>query len=247
MGMEQVYTIIIIGVLTICGILLSFAGLKFLRIWKGLFGVLLGTMIARVIAVVIVAGENLTLGLVVACAAIIGLISFTKEKAGSFIFGFVSVFCTLTGLFVIDDWRVVSIFAGIALIMGILIMIWMDPVIILTSAMVGAFFIKIDMEIISGWMGWKIFWVIFIVPILIFIAGLTSQFLMKSKEIGRKEIQYSNQIKKEESMESEVEMARNILEEVDNKEQIKEDSESEFETKYSSNKEEEKVVITIEK
>ena len=43
------------------------------------------------------------------------------------------------------------------------------------------------------------------------ILGLVVQFMMKSREIGRKEVKHSKKVKEEISIESEIDKARSVL------------------------------------
>ena len=98
---------------------------------------------------------------------------------------------------------------GVALVVAIVTAVLMDPIIIVISSLGGGVLsgtaavalTGLDLNVFVTYAAWIVFAVL----------GVIVQFLMKSREVGKKEKRYSEAVKEEKSVETEVEKARMLL------------------------------------
>ena len=207
----EINPLIMISVLIVCAVILCFAGLKTIRLWNALSGLVVGAGCGSLIYMFSGMSQDKGQIMVLGVAAVIGIISALLKKTGSFIFSLVAVFWILNGIVYSGQWYIVAVYAAVSLLAAIGTMIWIEPMLILITSISGAFLAEFAAELICIINGWRPGYLIFIVPAVAFVLGLITQSMIKSREIGKNEIQYSKKMKKENSMESEVEHARNIL------------------------------------
>ena len=207
----EINPLIIISVLIVCAVVLCFAGLKTIRVWNALSGLVVGAGCGSLIYMFSGMSQDKGQIMVLGIAAVIGIIAALLKKTGSFIFSMVAVFWILNGIVFSGQWYIVAVYAAVSLLIAIATMIWLEPMLILITSLSGAFLAEFAAELICIINGWRPGYLILIVPAVAFVLGLITQSMVKSREIGKNEIQYSKKMKKENSMESEVEQARNIL------------------------------------
>ena len=222
----KINPIIIISILALCAVILGIAGLKTIRLWNAFSGMVVGSGIGTLIymfsGIPKDKGQLILLGI----AAVCGVITALMKRTGSFIFCMISVFWMMNGIVYAEKWYIAAIYAGIALITAICAMIWTEPVLILVTSLNGAFLAEVTAELFCIMNRINPGHLILAVPVAAFVIGVVVQSMIKSREIGKKEIQYSNKMKKETSIESEVEQARAILD-LDLAENADPDTESE--------------------
>lgn len=207
----EINPIIIISVLSVCAVILCLAGLKTIRLWNAISGLVAGAGCGSLIYILSGMSQDKGQIMILGIAAVVGIISALLKKTGSFIFSMVVVFGILNGILYSGQWYIVAVYAAVSLLIAIGTMIWLEPMLILITSLGGAFLAELAAELICIMNGWRPGYLIFAVPAVAFVLGLITQSMVKSREIGKTEIQYSEKIKKENSMESEVEQARNIL------------------------------------
>lgn len=102
---------------------------------------------------------------------------------------------------------------GVGLVFAIITTIFLDPIIIIISAIAGGFIVGISAAEMAGLDGNILLTVL--ISLILAIVGLIVQFMMKSREVGKKERIYSKNFREKESMETEVERARMLLDDED--------------------------------
>lgn len=102
---------------------------------------------------------------------------------------------------------------GVGLVFAIITTIFLDPIIIIISAIAGGFIAGISAAEMAGLDGNILLTVL--ISLILAIVGLIVQFMMKSREVGKKERIYSKNFREKESMETEVERARMLLDDED--------------------------------
>ena len=99
---------------------------------------------------------------------------------------------------------------GVGLVIAVITAILMDPIIIVLSSVGGGIVAGLAVSALPG-LDLNILLTYGICAVLA-ILGIVVQFMMKSREVGKKEKRYSESVKEEKSVETEVEKARMLLE-----------------------------------
>lgn len=192
----------------IVGLLICFFGLKLIRLQAALVGFLMGALIG--IGVAWTAGiSGLTFAIVVfACGAVLAALSFFLYKFG--VFCVVFCFCLGMGVQIADPQSTLPlvIVLVIALILAIVAVIFVEPAIIICTGISGGVTAGISAAAAMGLEG---IWPGYAIGAVAAILGMVVQFMMHSRKVGKKEKVYAEQVKEADSVESEVEKARMVL------------------------------------
>lgn len=192
----------------IVGLLICFFGLKLIRLQAALVGFLMGALIG--IGVAWTAGiSGLTFAIVVfACGAVLAALSFFLYKFG--VFCVVFCVCLGMGVQIADPQSTLPlvIVLAIALILAIVAVIFVEPAIIICTGISGGVTAGISAAAAIGLEG---IWPGYAIGAVAAILGMVVQFMMHSRKVGKKEKVYSEQVKEADSVESEVEKARMVL------------------------------------
>ena len=192
----------------IVGLLICFFGLKLIRLQAALVGFLMGALIG--IGVAWTAGiSGLTFAIVVfACGAVLAALSFFLYKFG--VFCVVFCVCLGMGVQIADPQSTLPlvIVLVIALILAIVAVIFVEPAIIICTGISGGVTAGISAAAAMGLEG---IWPGYAIGAVAAILGMVVQFMMHSRKVGKKEKVYAEQVKEADSVESEVEKARMIL------------------------------------
>ncbi len=192
----------------IVGLLICFFGLKLIRLQAALVGFLMGALIG--IGVAWTAGiSGLTFAIVVfACGAVLAALSFFLYKFG--VFCVVFCVCLGMGVQIADPQSTLPlvIVLVIALILAIVAVIFVEPVIIICTGISGGVTAGISAAAAMGLEG---IWPGYAIGAVAAILGMVVQFMMHSRKVGKKEKVYAEQVKEADSVESEVEKARMVL------------------------------------
>lgn len=192
----------------IVGLLICFFGLKLIRFQAALVGFLMGALIG--IGVAWTAGiSGLTFAIVVfACGAVLAALSFFLYKFG--VFCVVFCVCLGMGVQIADPQSTLPlvIVLAIALILAIVAVIFVEPAIIICTGISGGVTAGISAAAAMGLEG---IWPGYAIGAVAAILGMVVQFMMHSRKVGKKEKVYAEQVKEADSVESEVEKARMVL------------------------------------
>ena len=192
----------------IVGLLICFLGLKLIRLQAALVGFLMGALIG--IGVAWTAGiSGLTFAIVVfACGAVLAALSFFLYKFG--VFCVVFCVCLGMGVQIADPQSTLPlvIVLVIALILAIVAVIFVEPAIIICTGISGGVTAGISAAAAMGLEG---IWPGYAIGAVAAILGMVVQFMMHSRKVGKKEKVYAEQVKEADSVESEVEKARMVL------------------------------------
>ena len=192
----------------IVGLLICFFGLKLIRLQAALVGFLMGALIG--IGVAWTAGiSGLTFAIVVfACGVVLATLSFFLYKFG--VFCVVFCVCLGMGVQIADPQSTLPlvIVLAIALILAIVAVIFVEPAIIICTGISGGVTAGISAAAAMGLEG---IWPGYAIGAVAAILGMVVQFMMHSRKVGKKEKVYAEQVKEADSVESEVEKARMVL------------------------------------
>lgn len=197
----------------IVGVLICFFGLKLIKVLAAVIGFSLGAVLGIVICEV--AGlSGLTLAIVVfACAVIMAVLSFALYRFGVFCTVFLTVVSIASGSLYPHTTLLLGIYAGVGLLLAILAAIFVEPYVIVITAVSGGLTAGTAVAGVAG-LSENIF-VGYGIAAALAIIGMVVQFALRSKKSGKKKAERSERSKEHGSVESEVEQARMILEDLD--------------------------------
>lgn len=199
--------VVLVGTVII-SIILCLFGIKLMRIGNALAAAVLGAGIGYYGAELAGMDVKTQMLLAIAGAVILGALAAIFKKFGAFLFCMIGV----TGMLILltrpGNWIFYAVYGGIGMLFAIAAMNWLDAVYIFATAFVGDVGIGtiIRKFIVTDNIGVVI--AIFVIPV---VMGCIVQFILKSREIGRKEAAHSEEVKKEISKEEEVESARALF------------------------------------
>ena len=96
-----------------------------------------------------------------------------------------------------------------ALVVAILAVIYVEPFVIIVTGLSGGVTAGTNIAVLAG-LGENV-WIGIGIGAVIAVIGIIVQFMMHSRRVGKKEKNFSEQVKEQDSMESEVEKMRHLL------------------------------------
>lgn len=205
-GREAMMAVFIVS--AVISLLLCLFGLKMIRVWNVLCALALGA--GAGLAVSVLLGTNVTVTLIVSgvAAVILAVLAGIFKKFGAFLFCLITIFGVMVGVINPENWILIAVCGAVGLLAAIAAMLWFEPLVIIVTAVNGGFGLGNAILGITGLDNLYISLTVYIIPVIL---GLAVQFMMKSREIGKKEAKRAHAIKEEISKEAEVEQARAIL------------------------------------
>ena len=189
--------------------ILCFLGLKLKRVLSALTGLAIGAVIGGVAAVIAGMSGMAFVGVIAGCAVVAAILMGIFYKIGIFFWTFSSV-ALLAGSFLdISQMLFAIICLALGLIAAIVTMFVFEPFVIIISGLSGAITIGANAVTLLGMDDNLI--VRIIITLIFAVLGIVVQFMMRSREIGKKEKDYAEEFRSTTSMEAEVERARRLL------------------------------------
>ncbi|MDE6957668.1 MAG: TMEM198/TM7SF3 family protein [Lachnospiraceae bacterium] len=208
---------ILIGTL-IFAIITCFLGLKMYRVWLAVGGLLLGAVIGLVGASIYHVTSWAALGAALVCGAIAALIAYKLYKAGVFLFCWgagTSLAAMLLASVIANELVSGGISLAVGLVFGIIGVIYSEPIIIIVTGLQGGFGIALaggELLALSEKQGL----LILLAGVVLSIVGIMVQFAIEGRRRGKLALEQAHSIKKEASVENEVEAARTMIIDLDN-------------------------------
>lgn len=206
----QIRIALIVGI--VLSLLWCFFGLKLIRLWAAVFGLVIGFAIG--------AGAASSFGLETMMVLIIGLVvgiilaclSAVIYHVGAFLIVWI-VGIAISG-FVIrpQDLVGVLICAGIGLVLALVALKFTVPIIVVLTSIYGAMGAG---PLISTFLPIKGNWIPLVITVVLAILGIAVQFLMESGKRKRQSLKKAKEIREKNSTENEVEKARAMMENLD--------------------------------
>lgn len=193
----------------VVGILICFFGLKLVKFLGALIGFFLGAAIGGVIALVAGLEGLVFAGVVIVGGFILGILSWFIYRIGVFFLVLAQVFSIGIAFLQPSSSILLVVVLAVALVLAILAVIFVEPFVMVVSGLAGGLAAGTNIGLLAGfadngWIGVGI-------GAVIAVAGIIVQFMMHSRKVGKKEKNYSKKVKELDSMESEVEKARHLL------------------------------------
>ena len=201
----------------VVGVLLSLFGLKLVRVLTTIVGLVLGAGVGLVISHLL-GWSGLTVAIVtLGCAVVLAALSFFLYRMGVFRTVFVSVLGICISVMYAGTNLMLVIYLAAALVFAILSAIFVEPLVIVVTAVSGGVNAALAIVSLAGLSG-NLLITVGIAAVII-IVGMIVQFMMHSRKIGKKEKKQAEIIKEKDSVESEVEKARLILDDFDDEDE----------------------------
>lgn len=204
-GIEIPFPALVIS--AVIGLIVCLFGLKLVRFLNAICGLAVGAVLGILAAYLIQTDLKIGLAIVAAAALILTIVSAVFKKFGAFLLC-LSVALEVVGMFQMQNFTMLAVTGVAGIIIAVLTMIWFEPLVIIVTSLSGGMGLGNAVAQMVGIQNPYITLGICAAGIAI---GLIVQFMMKSREIGRREARHSRQVKEEISIESEIDRARSIL------------------------------------
>lgn len=209
-GLAFVGNMTVLIIMIVIGLLIGFFGLKLARVWAAFVGFLLGTAAGGGIVHVTGLSGMISVGVLLGTAVLFAILACIFYKIGIFFF----VIFVVTGLSVFITQTTSLPVLGISLVLGIVAAIisvkLFDPIVIIVTSISGGVAVGDSIVQMTG-MNNSIA-VVIAVPLVLTVLCAAVQFIMRSRQLGKKQAEKANEKKLQISRESEVEQARSLLE-----------------------------------
>ena len=204
-GIEIPFPALVIS--AVIGLIVCLFGLKLVRFVSAICGLAVGAVLGILVAYLIQTDLKIGLAIVAAAALILTIMSAVFKKFGAFLLC-LSVALEVVGMFQMQNFTMLAVTGVAGIIIAVLTMIWFEPLVIIVTSLSGGMGLGNAVAQMVGIQNPYITLGICAAGIAI---GLIVQFMMKSREIGRREARHSRPVKEEISIESEIDRARSIL------------------------------------
>lgn len=207
----------------LAGLLFCFFGLRLTRVLAVIYSLLIGAFAGVIIISAAGISGAASIAVILACALLLAAFSVFLYKAGVFLLVFstvVSIAASLSSTaggmsFSVAPGEktvvIVGAVFGAALVFAVLSVIYVEPVIVIATALFGGLSAGSAILHLAGFHG--PLWMNYVLGAVLAVIGAGVQFMMHSKKVGKREKIYADGVKEKDSVESELEKARAILEE----------------------------------
>ena len=204
-GIEIPFPALVIS--AVIGLIVCLFGLKMVRFLNAICGLAVGAVLGILAAYLIQTDLKVGLAIVAAAALILTIMSAVFKKFGAFLLC-LSVALEVVGMFQMQNFTMLAVTGVAGIIIAVLTMIWFEPLVIIVTSLSGGMGLG---NAVAQMVGIKNPYITLGICAAGIAIGLIVQFMMKSREIGRREARHSRQVKEEISIESEIDRARSIL------------------------------------
>lgn len=204
-GIEIPFPALVIS--AVIGLIVCLFGLKLVRFVNAICGLAVGAVLGILVAYLIQTDLKIGLAIVAAAALILTIMSAVFKKFGAFLLC-LSVALEVVGMFQMQNFTMLAVTGVAGIIIAVLTMIWFEPLVIIVTSLSGGMGLG---NAVAQMVGIKNPYITLGICAAGIAIGLIVQFMMKSREIGRREARHSRQVKEEISIESEIDRARSIL------------------------------------
>lgn len=204
-GIEIPFPALVIS--AVIGLIVCLFGLKLVRFLNAICGLAVGAVLGILAAYLIQTDLKIGLAIVAAAALILTIMSAVFKKFGAFLLC-LSVALEVVGMFQMQNFTMLAVTGVAGIIIAVLTMIWFEPLVIIVTSLSGGMGLG---NAVAQMVGIKNPYITLGICAAGIAIGLIVQFMMKSREIARREARHSRQVKEEISIESEIDRARSIL------------------------------------
>lgn len=193
----------------VLGLVICFFGLKLIRVLAAITGIFVGIILGAVFSWIFALQGGAFLGAMAVGAVLFACFGAIIRRVGGFLFIGALTTGAMELLLMPQSLPFHLICVGVGLVLAIITAILMDPLLIVISSIWGG--------VMAGHAAFELAGVDVNVLVVygacaaLAVLGMIVQFMMKSREVGRKEKRFSQSVKEEKSVETEVEKARMLL------------------------------------
>lgn len=144
-----------------------------------------------------------------AAGVILAVLSWFLYRIGVFFLVFLQVLGIASSILQPQSVVLTGVCAVAALVVAILAVIYVEPFVIIVTGLSGCVTAGTNIAVLAG-LGENV-WIGIGIGAVIAVIGIIVQFMMHSRRVGKKEKNFSEQVKEQDSMESEVEKMRHLL------------------------------------
>lgn len=200
---------IILAVIAAVGVLFCFLGLKMVRFWAAIFGLLVGVAGGFYLSVYFGLEGYVPLIIAGVAGIILAVLGVGFYRAGVFLVGWILGIAGSAYAMQPKDWKMALICVAIGLVIGLITLKFAEPVTILVTSVFGGFFAGqaayIMLPVTNHIIGIAII-------IVLVILGIIIQFLLESRKRKRLHLKKAEEIRNKNSVENEVDKARAMME-----------------------------------
>ncbi len=201
--------VIVLGVMLGLGILFCFFGLKLVRLWSALLGLIAGVAAGSVAAYYVTAELRLSAIIGLAAGVILAVLFAVLKRAGMFLISLILAGAVSMGLLQPKALVFYIVCGVIALAVGLLTIKLAVPVVMIVTAVYGGSS--------AGWAAVLLYhfqeWIGLSAGGVLAAAGILIQFSMESGRRKKQNLRRAAEIREQNSTENEVDRARSILDE----------------------------------
>lgn len=208
-GMAFMENMTVLIVLAVVGLIIGLFGLKLVRVWATLIGFVLGAAAGGGIGRVAGLSDMAFVGAILAGAVLFAVLACIFYKVGIFLFILLAVSGLCLAILQADSLLLIVISLVIGLVVAIVTMIVFDPMVIIVTSIEGGFMAGNAIAALTG-LGDNLILSI-VIPIVLIVICAWTQFIMRSRQVGKRQAKKAKEHRQQASRETEVEQARMLL------------------------------------
>lgn len=202
-------TTVVLAVTICIGLIIGLFGLKLARVWAALVGLVLGVAAGGIVSVVAGLNGMASVGAMAGGAIILAILVGVFYKIGMFFFVWLAVLGLGVSVIGQQSIPVIAVCGVLGLILAIVTMKMFDPFVIIITSVYGGWMAGNAIVQMIGLESYLV--AVIAVPVVIIAICVAVQFIMRSRQVGRKQVKKAGEHREKESRETEVEQARMLL------------------------------------
>ncbi len=212
-GLSFLQTTVVLAVTICIGLIIGLFGLKLARVWAALVGLVLGVAVGGIVSAVAGLNGMASVGAMAGGAVILAILVCVFYRVGIFFFVWLAIFSMGISAIGQQSIPVIAVCGVLGLILAIVTMKMFDPLVIIITSIYGGYMAGNALVSLIGLDSYLI--AAIAVPVVIIAICVAVQFIMRSRQVGRKQVKKADEHREKESRETEVEQARMLLDDDD--------------------------------
>lgn len=200
---------VMVIVVLVIGLVNCFFGLKIVRVWSALIGLIIGFLAGYVAAGVLELDTTVQLIIALVLGVVFAALGAFWYRCGAFFVCFVFGTALAMNIFNSDELILILICVGIGLVLALVAQFFLAPLIILVTGIHGGLVAGDSIAVIAGF---GIAWLGLAIGVALAVIGVIVQFAMEAHRKTKKNTAKAEAIRRQESAENDVERARSIIE-----------------------------------
>lgn len=212
-GLSFLQSTVILAVTICIGLIIGLFGLKLARVWAALVGLVLGVAAGGIVSVVAGLNGMASVGAMAGGAVILAILVCVFYRVGIFFFVWLAIFSMGVSAINQQVIPVIAVCGVLGLILAIVTMKMFDPLVIIITSIYGGYMAgnaAVSMFGLSDYLA-----AVIGVPVVLIAICVAVQFIMRSRQVGRKQVKKAGEHREKESREAEVEQARMLLDDAE--------------------------------